>query len=204
MCSRRIVLLLCFMSFYSLAGSKEASLKCQEVTRSDGKHVILSANDLELKIKNPRRACDSVFTYESIMLPKEKMVITSWPTDDELGVNAQRDLFVALPGGAELSYIGSIPVDAVAISADRYRNIAQVGGSIYETVYLLGDHSITLETPGKELIFSDDACIYKDQNDDVCHILTGTFDNPLCVYIHNERKVMMDLSSCSELFHSKE
>lgn len=201
--SKYIILPLCFLSFYSLAGREEASLVCQEITKTDEKHVILSGNELEFQIKNPRRDCDSVFSYEEIALPKKKWMITSWPTDNELGLNAQRDLFIASSMKSEANYIGSIPVDATTISTGRYRGIAQSGGSIYETIYILGETSIKIKSPGRELIFSDTSCIYKEQNSDLCHPLTGTFDNPLCVHIHNERKILTDLSNCSELLPSK-
>lgn len=201
--SKYIIFLLCFLGLCPLAVSEEAGLACQEVVKKYEKYVILSGNDMEFKIKNPRRACNSIFTYEAIAIPKKKWMITSWPTDDELGLNAQRDLFIASSMKSEASYIGSIPVDAAAISADRYRSVAQSGGSIYETVYLLGEASIKIESPGRELIFSDTACIYKEQNDDLCQPLTGTLDNPLCVYTYDERKILTDLSNCSELTHGK-
>lgn len=92
-------------------------MTCQEAVKVDGREVSLSTNDLEFKIKNPRRMCDSIFTYELIALPNEKWMITSWPTDKELGLNAQRDLFIAPSKSSEAIYIGSIPVDATAISA---------------------------------------------------------------------------------------
>lgn len=193
--------LICFLFFSinSLASSQEIDLACQEAVKSHGREVSLSTNDLEFKIKNPRRVCDSNFTYEFVALPNEKWMITSWPTDEELGLNAQRDLFISPSKKSEATYIGSIPVDAIAISASTYRSITQPGGSIYETVYIVHESSIKIKDPSREFIISDAVCVYKEQNDSVCQTLTGTFDNPLCVYIYNGRKILKDLSNCSEL-----
>lgn len=203
MCSKHMILLLCFMSSYSLADSEGASLTCKEVAQADAKYVILSGSDMGFQIQSPRRACNSVFTYEAIMLPKERLMITSWPIDHELGINAQRDLFIASTNRSKARYIGSIPVDATAITAGEYRSIAQSGGSIYETVYILNEESIKIKSPSRELVFSDTVCVYKEQNGDVCQAVTGTFDDPLCVYVYNEKKILMTLFDCSELLHDK-
>lgn len=130
-------------------------------------------------------------------------MITSWPTDKELGLNAQRDLFIAPSKRSEAIYIGSIPVDATAISAGTYRSITQLGGSIYETVYVLHESSIKIKSPSRELIISDTVCLYKEQNDSACQPFTGTFDNPLCVYVYNGTKTLRNLTDCSDFSRSE-
>lgn len=192
-------MLLIFFSINSLASGQEIDLACQEAVKFYGGEVSLSINDLEFKIKNPRRACDSIFTYEPVALPNEMWMITSWPTDEELGLNAQRDLFIAPSKRSEAIYIGSIPVDVTAISANTYRSITQLGGSIYETVYVLHEPSIRIKNPSREFIISDTVCLYKEQNDSACQYFTGTLDNPLCAYIYNGKKILKELSDCSDL-----
>lgn len=201
--NRYLIYFLFFLSINSLASSEETDLACQEAANIDGREVSLSTNDLEFKIKNPRRVCDSNFTYDLVALPNEKWMITSWPTDEELGLNAQRDLFIAPSKKSEAIYIGSIPVDATAISTGTYQSITQLGGSIYETVYVLHEPSIKIKSPSREFIISDTVCVYKEQNGSVCQHLTGTFDDPLCVYIYNGKKILKDLSNCSEFFRNE-
>lgn len=63
MSNRYLVCVLCFSSINSLASTQDADLACQEAVKVDGREVSLSTNDLEFEIKNPRRVCDSIFTY---------------------------------------------------------------------------------------------------------------------------------------------
>ncbi|WP_153014219.1 hypothetical protein [Pseudomonas sp. EpS/L25] len=193
---------LCLLSVCACASGKEASLKCKEADSGNAKDISLYANDIEFTIRNSKRTCDSDFIYEEVILPSKKWMITSWPTSEELGLNAQRDLFIAPSKKSEATYIGSIPVDATPIGTNTYRNIAQSGGSIYETVYQISESSVETKTPSMELVISDSLCAYKKENDSVCQTVTGTFDKPLCIYTDGKKKVLLELSSCSELIQN--
>lgn len=198
--SRYLISFLYFLGAHSFASSRETGLQCKEVI--NGRGILLTHNDLELTIKNSRRLCDSYFTYEEIALPNKRCLITSWPTNEELGLNAQRDLFVAPSRKSEAVYIGAIPVDAVAISQNAYRNITQSGGLIYETIYIISESSIETKTPSRELVISDSLCVYKKESDSACQTITGTFDKPLCLYDDGKKKILKEPSSCSELLEN--
>lgn len=173
-----LISFLCFLGAHSFSSSEETGLQCKDVI--NGRSILLKNNELELTIKNSRRSCGSDFTYEEATLPSRKWLITSWPTDEELGLNAQRELFIAPSRKSEAVYIGAIPVDAVAIAPYTYRNIIQSGGSIYETIYVISESSVETKTPSRELIISDALCVYKKESDSACQTIIGTFDKPLC------------------------
>lgn len=196
---RYLLFLLSIFSASAFAGDEEASLKC---TEANSKEILLSTNGVEFTIKSPRRSCGSDFTYEGVALPNKKWMITSWPTDEELGLNAQRELFIAPSIKSEAVYIGAIPVDVVAISPNTYRNITQSGGSIYETTYIINELHIEIKSPSRELVISNSLCVYKKESDSACQTMTGTFDKPLCLYDDGKKKFLKELSSCSELLEN--
>jgi len=200
--SRYLIFLLCLLGFYSFASEEDGGLTCKELDTRNGRDIFLSSNDMAFTIKSPRRSCNSRFTYEQINFPSEKWMITSLPTEEELGLNAQRELFIAPSKKSEAIYIGAIPVDAISIGTNTYRNLTQSGGSIYETVYQINESSVETKTPSRELVISDSLCVYEKESDSACQTMTGTFDKPLCLYTDGEKKILEESSSCSELLQN--
>lgn len=194
-----LVIGILFLGTHEFASGKELTLICKEIETDSGRNILLFQRDSEFSITNPRQSCDSSFTYEDNLLPNKKFMISAWPSDENLGLNAQRDIFIAPSKKSEAIYIGAIPVDSTSIGKNTYRSVIQAGGSIYETTYLLTEKSIELKSPSKELVISDSLCIYKTESDPSCQTFTGTFERPLCIYNYSGKKILKNQLSCSEL-----
>ncbi|WP_296218368.1 hypothetical protein [Pseudomonas sp. UBA2684] len=189
------------LSHASVAENETALLQCREVVTEGKRSLILSADNIDFIISTSQSTCESSFEYQYLKSDNDRYLITSWPTSEELGVNAQRNLYIASPERPDAKYIGSVPVDAEIVGEGRYRRISQEGGSIHETIYFMRDAQIDIEKPSKELVIANTECIYLQGSDSECQRMTGTFENPICVYSHDGKKSLADVSSCSELLN---
>lgn len=191
-----IVLAVCATA---LADGSEKPLQCKERITQAGKILMLEGGNINFEISDTIKTCKSHFTYRKPLTQKEMYITKSLPNLDELGNNSQNDIFVATSPENKATYIGSIPVIAELVGPDTYRNIEQVGGSLYETIYLLGKNQIKIKELSAELIFSDTQCVFSPTNGNKCHDVTGTIDSPVCVQNINGRKTLTQLEECSSL-----
>jgi hypothetical protein len=189
------------ISQISSAGSESIPLQCREAIAKAENTLILVDNHIEFKISDPQSTCESSFEYEYLKSAAPRYLITSWPENGALGINAQRNLYIAWPDSSEAKYIGSLPVDAEVLKEGKYRRVSQEGGGIYETIYFIQDDRVNIEKPSKELVVANTECIYSHDNDDSCQRMTGTFDDPICVYSHDGEKTLTEISDCSGLLN---
>ena len=70
---------------------------------------------------------------------------------------------------------------------------------MHETIHFLEGDQVKIEKPSKELIFSDTQCIHLMKNNKNCQELTGTLEEPICIYSDGERKILERSSSYSGL-----
>lgn len=193
-----LVTLFFLLSQVARADGGNLSLQCREIVQ--GKQVIiLTGNQIKFDIVDPYRTCESLFEYERLQRDDGAYLITSWPENDELGINAQRHLYIALSANSEARFVGAVPVEASVIDEGVYRSVSQVGGSIFETIYSIDNGAVSIKKPTKELIISDTKCVYAHEGSDACLDMTGTFDKPVCVYSVDEKKILADISECSDL-----
>lgn len=80
-----------------------------------------------------------------------------------------------------------------------YKDIQQSGGSIYESIYRIEGREVLTLTPSKELIISDEQCVYKQKSGGVCQKMRGSFKKPVCVFNYGERKVLADANECADM-----
>lgn len=189
------------LSNASVAENEATHFQCREAITEGKRSLILSADNINFRIQTSQSTCESPFEYQRLKSDSDKYLITSWPTSEELGVNAQRKLYMASPERPDAEYIGSIPVAAEIVGEGRYRNISQEGGSIHETIYFMRDAQLYIEKPSKELVIANTECVYLQGNHNDCKRMTGTFENPICVYSHDGEKTLADISICSELLN---
>lgn len=192
-------LLLSALSINTHAESQNIKLQCQEHKEGTNSKLTLSTTGIKFEISNSQKSCKSEFTYSKSTEGKELFIIKSWPTSDEFGENAQNDIFISSSPDKKAIYIGSIPVSANFINEKTYKNISQVGGSIYETIYIINANAISIQQPSKELMFSDTQCIYLKKDSNTCKNITGTFETPICIYNIEGRKILEEPSNCSSL-----
>lgn len=177
------------ISQVSNAGGERIPLQCRSVIAKAENTLILVGNHIEFKISDPQSTCGSSFEYEYLKSAGSRYLITSWPENGGLGINAQRNLYMARPDSSEAKYIGSLPVDAEVLKEGKYRRVSQEVGGIYETIYFIQDGRVNIEKPSKELVIANTECIYSHENDDSCQRMTGSFDDPICVYSYDGKKL---------------
>jgi hypothetical protein len=159
--------------------------------------LTLSFKDKAFTLKNSERGCDSEYTYRDMSDKTKASFIFSAPGGDDMGLNAQNMIYAVMPGSNEAKYIGSIPVSAVELEDGSYKDIQQVGGSIYESVYVVSGEKISTVSPSKELVISGIQCVYQEKNDKACKKMQGSFKKPLCVLNYGERKVISKAKDCA-------
>lgn len=187
----------------SAATAGEIDLKCQEKTTENGTDLVLTAEKTEFAIKKTQHTCESSFMY----IPSSKSaaggLIIKWPEEDNLGPQAHLIIFSAPLQSSEAEEIGSIPADSNLTEAEngKFQQISQEGGSIYETIYLITDSGIEIESPSRELIIDDTKCIYTHENQKDCKNITGTFNRPVCLNSFFGKKVLAPAEACSDLIN---
>ncbi|MCC3263722.1 hypothetical protein LLE87_36725, partial [Paenibacillus polymyxa] len=82
-------------------------------------------------IIDTEKDCSSTYTYYKI--PNKGIVIFEGPSDDELGLNSQNDVFIKSETEKIAKNIGSIPVASTPENDETYVNITQSGGSVFKT-----------------------------------------------------------------------
>ncbi|MGL4317444.1 MAG: hypothetical protein ACRCTL_12625 [Pseudomonas sp.] len=192
-------ILLVTISINTYADNQDTQLKCQEVNEGSVKKLELSDREVRFEVSQYKNSCDQIFTYSQTTGNKNLFIIKSWPTIDEFGENAKNDIFTTLLPDKKATLIGSIPVSANYINDYTYKNLSQTGGSIYETIYIIKARSISIQQPSKELMFSGSQCIYSKKHSGTCKEITGTFENPICIYNIGHRKILAPLPDCSGL-----
>lgn len=143
------------------------------------------------------KGCDSSYLYYKSSTGD--MVVLVGPAGDQLGLNAQNEVFIAPASVSIAKSIGSIPVSANMDGDGMFVNIAQVGGSIFKVIYRIYDRKLIVESSGMELIFSGSQCVYLDWQSESCSDLSGSFKNPICVRQVGGHKVMQKIELCADL-----
>ena len=148
-------------------------------------------------IIDTEKDCSSTYTYYKI--PNKGIVIFAGPSGDELGLNAQNDIFIKSETGKIAKSIGSIPVASTPVNDETYVNITLSGGSVFKTIYVIKDQEIDLIPSGLELIFSDTQCIYDTSNSQHCRNMTGTFERPICIQQIDNKKILQPQETCADM-----
>lgn len=162
--------------------------------------VEIHAKGTPYQLNNKSKNCDN--NYSFIDSGDGSLIILAGPNSDELGINAQNKVYLAPPGSRKAVDIGSIPVNADFIENKTFRDISQVGNSLFETIYTIKDREIKIAHPDHELIFSGEQCIYKNKNSKKCIPLNGTYENPICARQSGEKKVLAKKEKCSDLIEN--
>jgi hypothetical protein len=194
------LIILSFFIYSNAAWSSpvEHSLICKEADQdSDSGSLALSFEGGVFFLDNVDRGCRSDYVFREASDTANDAIIFSYPTSDDMGLNAQVMIFSAPAKGGKANYIGDIPAGASELHDGTYKDIQQSGGSIYENIYRIDGSKIVTLTPGKELIISDEQCVYKKESGGVCQRVRGSFKKPICVFNYGERKVLADASECA-------
>jgi hypothetical protein len=179
----------------------DRQLECKKGSDVPGE-LTLSFKEQVFTLKNSERGCESEYTYRDVSDKTKTYLVFSAPGGDDMGLNAQNMIYAVPPGSSEAKYIGSIPVSAIELEDGNYKDIQQVGGSIYESVYVVGDEKISTVSPSKELVISGVQCVYQEKNDKACKKMQGSFKKPLCVLNYGERKVISKAADCAGMSDS--
>lgn len=196
------------LSFFIYSGaayssSVEHSLICKEADQgSDSASLALSFEGGTFSLDNSDRGCRSDYVVREASGAANNVLIFSYPTSDDMGLNAQLMVFAAPAKGGKANYIGDIPASASESENGTYKDVQQSGGSIYESVYRIDDSQVVTLTPGKELIVSGEQCIYKENSDIACKKMRGSFKKPVCVFNYGERRVLADTKECAGMSES--
>jgi len=172
----------------------EAICERHSITERETK---IKAGEKLFTVVDSDKDCNSEYLYYRSITGD--MVILSGPTEDQLGLNAQNEIFIAPVPSDIARNIGSIPVSAILDGDERFINIVQVGGSIFEVAYKIHGRQLSPEPSNIELIFSGSQCIYQDKQIESCTNLTGSFKNPICVRQIHGRKIKQRSELCSDL-----
>jgi hypothetical protein len=159
--------------------------------------LTLTFESAEFFLENPERGCRSDYVYREA--PESNSLIFSYPTSDDLGLNAQIMIFAAPTNGGLAKYIGSIPAGASDLENGSYKDTQQSGNSIYESTYRIERGEVVTVVPGKELIIAGKQCVYKVKGDSACEEMLGSFDSPICVLNEGERKILAAVNECSDM-----
>lgn len=197
---RLIILLLFVYSGAAYSSSAEHSLLCKEPGQSsDSASLTLSFEEEVFFVNNTDRGCRSDYVVRQAQGAENESIIFSYPTSDDMGLNAQIMIFAAPANGGEAHYIGDIPAGASELKDGNYQDIQQAGDSIYENIYRIDGSKVITLMPGKELIISGEQCVYKKAGDAVCQKMRGSFEKPVCVLNDGARKILAVASDCTEL-----
>jgi hypothetical protein len=150
-----------------------------------------------INLRGDKKNCSANYSYS--MSKGEAIVILVGPTNDELGINAQQGVYIANKFESFANEIGSIPVSANLTSDMQFTNIEQAGGSLFMTTYKVELNNLTVSPSGLELMFSDSQCIYKNQHSKNCEILKGTYRQPICIKLLENRKTLTKKENCANL-----
>ena len=197
------LIILSFIIYSGAAWSNpvEHKLLCKDANQDSDSAVglVLSFEGRTFSLKNPDRGCRSDYVYREASDEPSGSVIFSYPTSDDMGLNAQVMIFSAPPNGGEASYIGSIPASASELQDGSYKDIQQSGGSIYENIYRIDGAKVLTLTPSKELIISDEQCVYKERSSSACQKMRGGFKHSVCIFNYGERKVLAGANECADM-----
>jgi hypothetical protein len=184
----------------STATADDIDLKCQANTKEKETDLILTGEKIEFRIKNTQHTCESSFMYIPSSKDATRGIIIKWPEYENLGPQVHLSIFSALPKTSEAEEIGSVPVESNLTEAEngRFKQIPQEGGSIYETVYLVKDNRIEIESPNRELIIDDTTCVYNHESQAECTNMTGTFSKPICLHSYYGKKVLAAEEMCAD------
>ena len=193
---RLIAICIFFYCGAAWSGVPDQVLECKNAdgTPSD---LQLSLKNEIFSIKGSERGCGSEYTYREASNKMGRALIFSAPGSDDLGLNAQNLIYSVSMGSKEARYIGSVPASATELEDGGYKDVQQYGGSIYESIYMIGEDKISILSPSKELVISGSQCIYQKEESKSCVKMKGSFKKPLCVLNHTERKVLVDAAVCS-------
>lgn len=200
---RLMVFLLSIYSGAAYSASTEHSLICKEADQNaDQASLTLSFEGGVFSLDNADRGCRSDYVAREVAGTENIAIIFSYPTSDDMGLNAQVMIFSAVAKGGKATYIGDIPASASELEDGTYKDIQQSGDSIYENVYRIESTKVVTLIPGKELIISGEQCVYKEAGSTVCQRMKGTFKKPVCVLNNGERKVLADAKECMDMRES--
>lgn len=164
---------------------------------AEGKITQVKIGEKLFSIAGTDKDCNSEYLY--YRSATGDMVILSGPTEDQLGLNAQNEIFIA-PAPSDIARnTGSIPVSARLDDNKRFINIVQTGGSIFEVTYKIHERQLSSEPSSIELIFSGSQCIYQNKQSENCTNLTGSFKSPICTRKIDGRKIKQRPELCSDL-----
>lgn len=197
---------LIILSFFIYSGAAwsnpvEHKLLCKDSDQDSDSAVglVLSFEGGTFSLQNPDRGRRADYIYRELSDEPSGSVIFSYPTSDDMGLNAQVMIFSASAKDSEASYIGSIPASASELQDGSYKDIQQSGGSIYESIYRIDGAKVLTLTPSKELIISDEQCVYKERSSSACQKMRGSFKHPVCVFNYGERKVLAGANECADM-----
>lgn len=190
---------LMILTAFSTTELHAASIYEQAVCKNQkpGNEVEIYAGSKVYHLDDKNKSCSINYSY--IDSGDGSIIILAGPDSEELGINAQNEIYFAPPGRDSATNIGAIPVRSDFIDNKTFRDIAQLGGSLFQTIYKIKEGRLTIIQPSYELIFSDKQCIYNRQESKKCMPLKGTYDKPICVRQFGERKILAQIEKCAEL-----
>ena len=193
--TKTLVLIIFLFAIEAKAESTYEQADCRITEPS--KEVEIYANGIPYQLGDSSKNCDR--NYSFIDSGDGSTIILAGPNSEEFGINAQNEIYLAIPGSRKANNIGSIPARSDFIENKTFRDIAQVGDSLFETIYIIKDEKLTIAHPSYELIFSDEHCIYKNENSKKCSSLKGTYKNPICAWQSGGRKILAKKERCEDL-----
>ncbi|WP_426233656.1 hypothetical protein [Pseudomonas sp. TWP3-2] len=161
--------------------------------------MTLTSESVEFFLENSERGCRSDYVFREASDRASNYLIFSYPTSDEMGLNAQIMIFAAPAYGGLAQYIGSIPAGVSDLEDGSYKDIQQSGNSIYERIYRIDRGEVVTMVPRKELIIAGKQCVYKVEGDSACEEMLGSFDSPICVLNEGERKILAAVNECADM-----
>ena len=194
--NRLIAICMFFYCCVAWSDALDSQLECKAGNDVPGELTLL-LKDQVFTLKKSERGCESEYTYRDSSDKAKVSFIFSAPGSDDMGLNAQTMIYAVTPGNDEAKYIGSIPASAVGLEDGSYKDVQQVGGSIYESVYVVDGEKVSTISPGKELVISGVQCVYQEKDSNNCKKMHGSFKNPLCVLNYGERKVIAKADDCA-------
>jgi hypothetical protein len=192
---QHLILLASALAF-NVAASEFEQAECSP-NKEHNEGVYISINKSLYHITEADRDCHSNY-----LISKTKdgtTTILAGPSQNELGENAQNTVYLVEPKSNIAVNIGSIPVEAEPLGENKFVDISQSGGSIYQTTYKINKKSIAILKPTYELSFSGSQCILKNSNSKNCQQLQATFETPICITQINEKKILSPMTTCAEM-----
>lgn len=193
--SQHLILMASALAF-NVAASEFEQAECSPA-QEQNEGVYISINKSTYHITEAGRDCHSNY-----LISKAKdgtTTILAGPSQDELGENAQNIIYLLDPKSNNAVNIGSIPVSADPFGENKFIDISQSGGSIYQTIYLINKKTLTVLKPSYELSFSGSQCIYRNSSAKKCQQLEATFEAPICITQINEKKTLAPITMCARM-----